>query len=95
MYYNNSVLLVSTSNCDISTRSCLTTIDDLAPFTPYIIEVSCSTRAGEGPLTNSTKVNTTIGSEFIINCILKDCIVNNDILCGHHHICDLICENPT
>ena len=95
MYYNTNVLPVSTSNCDNSTQSCLTTINDLAPFTPYIIEVSCSTGAGEGPLTNSTKVNTTIGSKYIKICILKDCIVNDDILCGNHHICDMIHENPT
>ena len=95
MYYNKSVLPVPGSDCDISTRSCLTNINNLVAFTPYTIEVSCSTRAGEGPRTNSTKVNTTIGSELIKNCIRKDCVVNDDILCGHHHMCDMICEKPT
>ena len=62
MYYNNSNQ--TTVSCDINELSCSATINNLAPFTPYIIEVSCSTGAGEGPRTNSTRVNTTIGSEF-------------------------------
>ena len=66
VYYNNSVLSVSTSNCDISTLSCSATINNLAPFTPYIIEVSCSTGAGEGPRASSVHVNTTIGSKLIL-----------------------------
>ena len=65
MYYNNSVLSVSTSNCDHSTLSCSATINNLAAYTPYIIEVSCSTGAGEGPRTNSISTMTTIGCESI------------------------------
>ena len=64
VYYNNSVLSVSTSNCDINTLSCSATINYLAPFSPYIIEVSCSTGAGEGPRTSSVRVVTTIGGEL-------------------------------
>ena len=64
VYYNNSGLSVSTSNCDINTLSCSATINNLAPFTPYIIEVSCSTGAGEGPRTSSVRVVTTIGGEL-------------------------------
>ena len=56
VYYNNSVLSVSTSNCHISNISCSATINNLVPFTPYIIEVSCSTGAGEGPNTNFSGV---------------------------------------
>ena len=63
VYYNNTELSVSTSNYDISTLSCLATINNLAAFTPYIIEVSCSTGAGEGPRSSSIRVVTTIGGE--------------------------------
>ena len=63
MYYNNSVLSVSTTNCDISTLSCSATMNNLDPFTPYIIEVSCNTGAGEGPHTSPIHV-ITIGSEL-------------------------------
>ena len=65
VYYNNSVLSVSTSNCDDSTLSCSATINNLASFTPYIIEVSCSTGAGEGPRTSLIDLMTTIRSKFI------------------------------
>ena len=65
VYYNTSVLSVSTSDCDISTLSCSTTINNLASFTPYIIEVSCNTQGGEGPRTNSVRIITSIGSELI------------------------------
>ena len=65
VYYNNSVLSVSTSNCDISTLSCSATVYNLDAFIPYIIKVSCSTGAGEGPRTTSVRVMTTIGSKLI------------------------------
>ena len=65
VYYNNSVLSVSTSNCDISTLSCSATVNNLDAFIPYVIEVSCSTGAGEGPRTTSVHVMTTIGSKLI------------------------------
>ena len=68
-YNNNNVLSVSISNCDISTLSCSATINNLAPFAPYISEVSCSTGAGEGPRTSSIHVNTTIGSKLIKYCL--------------------------
>ena len=71
VYYDDSVLVVSTSNCNISTSWCSTVITDLAPYTSYAIKVSCSTGAGEGPLTNAINVTTTIGSMFH-NCFLKD-----------------------
>ena len=64
VYYNDTDQTTAI-DCDISTLSCSATINNLEPFTPYIIEVSCSTGAGDGPRTNSTHVNTTIGSEFI------------------------------
>ena len=56
----------------MGTSSCSATINNLDPFTPYIIEVSCSTGAGEGPRTDSTHVNTTIGSECVKCCIVSD-----------------------
>ena len=71
VYYNNSVLSVSTSNCDISTLSCSATINNLVPFTSYIIEVSCSTGTGEGPRTSSIRV-ITIGiyvAMFVCMCL--------------------------
>ena len=64
VYYNNSVLVVSTSSCNISTSWCSVTIVDLAPYTSYAIKVSCSTGVGEGPPTNVISVTTTIGSMF-------------------------------
>ena len=65
MYYNNIALSVSTSNCNISTLSCSVVINNLTPSTHYIIEVSCSTGAGEGPRTNSINVITAIESKLI------------------------------
>ena len=64
VYYDSSVLVVSTSSCDVSTLWCSTAIVDLAPYTTYTIKVSCSTGAGEGPPTNAISVTTIIGSMF-------------------------------
>ena len=61
VYYNNTRLSVPTSNCNISTSSCYTTINNLAPYSIYVIKVSCSTGAGEGPRTSSVSVTTAIG----------------------------------
>ena len=83
VYYNNNVLSVSTSNCDISTLSCSATIDNLVPFTPYIIEVSCSTGAGEGPRTSSIRV-ITIGMYVATVCVYV-CV----FVCMGVYVCDL------
>ena len=40
-------------------------IDNLAPFTVYTIQVSCSTGAGKGPRTPSININTDIGSKLM------------------------------
>ena len=64
MYVNNTeqqgVILI----CDGSTFSCSTTLVGLGAYILHNIEVSCSTRVGEGPRTNNITIRTSIGSEF-------------------------------
>ena len=72
MYVNNTEQQAVALNCDGSTFSCSTTLVDLGAYILHNIEVSCSTRVGEGPRANKITVRTFIGSEFrvvIITCI--------------------------
>ena len=72
MYVNNTERQAVILNCDGSTFSCSTTLADLGAYILHNIEVSCSTRVGEGPRTNAITVRTFIGSEcsiVIITCI--------------------------
>ena len=64
VYYNDDSLSVPTSSCNASTLTCYATINNLAPYTVYVIEVSCSTGAGEGPRTSPINVTTGIGSKL-------------------------------